>query len=170
MPMTLFRSMLFAVCTVAVAAAHAQSDTLNLECKLGSFKILDAKGEASFSFEGTMLLVGVKGDLKVEGNVKKEFDNPAMQRVAYFGKGKVTVKGSFRAIQWFGSNLKGYVKGTALVRLTGEFDQNLDTGFYWYGDKVAERMPWFTSGLTVPVPENPRWNPKPVRRGGYGGG
>ena len=55
-------------------------------------------------------------------------------------------------------------------RLAGEFDKNLNTGEYWYGENTANKRPWYTSGITVVVPEDLRMNPQPTRRGGYGGG
>jgi hypothetical protein len=159
-----------AALSTAQATKSPFSDTINLKTSIGSFKLIDGKGTASFSFEGTVLLINAEGPVKVEGAVKKEFDDPKMKRVSYFGKGKITVTGSWRGIQWFGSNLNGFVKGKCTIRLTGEFDRNLDTGFYWYGDRVDAKNPWYTSGITVPLPEDPRMNPKPIRRGGYGGG
>lgn len=159
-----------AALSLGQAAKSPYSDTIHLQTSIGSFKLIDGKGTASFSFEGTVLLVNAEGNVKVEGAVKKEFDDPKMKRRSYFGRGKITVTGSWRGIQWFGSNMKGFVKGKCILRLTGEFDRNLDTGFYWYGDRVNDKNPWYTSGITVPVPEDPRMNPKPIRRGGYGGG
>jgi hypothetical protein len=166
----LIRPILLGSLLIGAAIAPAQSDTINFETTIGSFKLIDGKGTVSFSFQGTVLLVGAEGNIKMEGAVKKEFDDPKMKRTSYFGKGKLTIVGKWRGIQWFGSNMKGFIKGESLVRLTGEFDKNLDTGFYWYGDRIKDRNPWFTSGLTVKVPEDPRLNPKPTRRGGYGGG
>lgn len=158
-----------AALTVAVAGAQGLSDTIHLQTSIGSFKMIDGKGTASFSFEGTVLLVDVQGSVKAEGNLRVEFDEPKMKRKAYYGKGKLTIQGSWRGIQWFGSNLLGSVKGTSKIRLTGEFDKNLSTGTYWYGNKTQDKLPWYTTGITVVVPEDPRLNPKPTRRGGYGG-
>jgi hypothetical protein len=158
-----------ALAMLGLAPAQGMSDTINLQTSIGSFKMIDGKGLTSFSFEGTVLLIDVKGTVRTEGNLKLEFDDPRMKRKAYYGKGRITVEGSWRGIQWFGSNLLGYVKGESKIRLTGEFDRNLSTGSYWYGNKVNEKFPWYTSGITVVVPEDPRLSPKPTRRGGYGG-
>lgn len=167
-------ALVFSTTLAAISFAQGQkspfSDTIHLKTSIGSFKLIDGKGSTSFSFEGTVLIIDAVGPVKVEGAVKKEFDNPKMKRVSYFGKGKITVNGSWRGIQWFGTNLEGYVKGKCTIRLTGEFDRNLDTGFYWYGDRVNDKNPWYVAGITVPLPEDPRMNPKPIRRGGYGGG
>ena len=164
------RSLVPASLICASAFASAQADLLNMETAIGSFKLINGEGTVTFSFEGTVLLVGAEGDVKLEGDLKKEFDSKEMKRQSYFGKGRLTIKGKWRGIQWFGTNLKGFVKGKCTIRFNGEFDKNLDTGFYWYGDKFEERRPWFTSGMTIIVPEDPRSNPQPTRRGGYGGG
>ncbi len=160
------------LCLFLIAAAafsSAQLDLLNFETAIGSFKMIKGKGTASFSFEGTVLLIDVVGDVKMEGQLKKEFDDPKLKRKCYFGKGKITVVGSWRGIQWFGGQMKGFIKGESIVRIAGEFDKNLDTGFYWYGTDVAKRNPWYSTGLTITVPQDPRLVPKPIRRGGYGG-
>lgn len=166
-----FRTGLAGMALVMAVAAGAQgmSDTINLQTSIGSFKMIDGKGTTSFSFEGTVLLIDVRGSIKTEGNLKLEFDEPKMKRKAYYGKGRITVSGEWRGIQWFGSNLLGWVKGSSKIRLTGEFDRNLSTGTYWYGNKTQDKLPWYTTGITVVVPEDPRLNPKPTRRGGYGG-
>lgn len=162
-------ALLAALAATPLASAQALSDTLHLQTSLGSFKMIDGTGTASFSFEGTVLLVNVEGDVRTEGNLKLEFDDPRMKRRAYYGKGKITIVGKWRGVQWFGSNLRGFVKGNSKIRLTGEFDKDLSTGNYWYGDKTDEKFPWYTTGITVVVPEDPRLSPKPLRRGGYGG-
>ena len=154
---------------MGAAMCSSQSDVLTLQTRIGSFKLIDGQGSVSFSFEGTVLLANVEGDVKIEGAVKKEFDDPKLKRKTYFGKGKITIVGKWRGIQWFGGNMRDTIKGKSIVRMVGEFDKNLDTGFYWYGNEVAERTPWFTSGMTITVPQDPRMNPKPTRRGGYGG-
>lgn len=151
------------------ALASAQNDLLNIQTTIGSFRMIDGKGTATFTFEGTVLLADVQGDVKIEGAVKKEYDDPKLLRRTYFGKGKMTITGKWRAIQWFGTNMKGTIKGTSIVRIVGEFDKNLDTGWYWYGNDVANRNPWYTVGMTISVPLDPRMTPKPTRRGGYGG-
>lgn len=157
------------IASAQVASAQQLSDTIHLQTGLGSFKMIDGKGTASFTFEGTVLLINVEGSVRTEGNLKLEFDDPRMKRRAYYGKGKITIVGKWRGVQWFGSNLLGYVKGDSKIRLTGEFDRSLSTGTYWYGNKTDEKFPWYTTGITVVVPEDPRLSPKPLRRGGYGG-
>lgn len=165
-----FAAALLAVASLCSAQRAQGSDLINLRTSIGSFKLISGEGIASFTFEGTVLLIDVKGDVKVEGKVKKEFDDPKLKRKAYFGKGKITVNGSWRGIQWFGSNMQGTVKGKSIIRLAGEFDKNLDTGEYWFGNDTQNKRPWYTAGITVVVPEDLRMNPQPTRRGGYGGG
>lgn len=166
-PQSMIRLGLVGIAAIQASGAFAQgSDELYLTTHIGSFKLINGKGSTSFSFQGTVLLVDVKGDIKVEGSLKLEFDDPKMKRKAYFGKGKITVTGEWRGIQWFGSELTGMVKGVCTVRLSGEFDNNLDTGFYWFANKPAEKLQWYTTGMTVQVPQDPRLNPNPVRRSG----
>jgi len=164
--------LLACVCVSALSAGQKAvvSDVLHLKTTIGSFKLINGEGTTTFTFEGTVLLIDVVGDVKIEGTVKKEFEDPKLKRKAYFGKGKMTITGKWRGVQWFGSNMEGVVKGKATVRLQGEFDKDLNTGEYWYGDKVNNKLPWYSTGITVTCPEDLRMNPQPTRRGGYGGG
>jgi hypothetical protein len=58
--------------------------------------------------------------------------------------------------------------GNAIIRLTGEFDRNLDTGSYWYDDPTNKR-PWQATGtinIVVPPQEWSGERPKERRAGG----
>lgn len=132
------------------------SDTLKFKTTLGSFKLLGsdkdpARGNLTVSFRGTVLLTDPKGDLKITGDVKKEYENTLHKKVAYFGKGRLTLNGSARSVQFFGSDVDGVFKGFGAIRLYGEFDRNYDTGTYQYGSGQA--MPWGTGGITLSIPQ-----------------
>ncbi len=131
--------------------------TLNIDCKLGSFKSIDGEGRLEVNFEGTMLVTKVEGGkLTVSPNLRKEYDEGG--RVCYTGKGKVTVEGKWRGVQWLGSNMTGYWYGKGIMRVTGEFWKNpatgeLETGKYWYDDK-NDWQPFPSAGvMNVTVPE-----------------
>lgn len=156
------------VCSAGYSQVAPGADTVHLQTTIGSFKLIDGEGTVSFSFEGTVLLINVKGDIKPEGNLRKEFDEPKMNRVAYFGKGKLTIKGSWHGIQWFGTNMTGTIKGSSIVRIVGEFDKDLNTGTYWFDDDPTTKNPWYTSGYQFVVPKPARNSNKPVRRGSGG--
>ena len=132
------------------------SDTLNFETSVGSFKLLGsdetpATGNLSFNFNGTVLVTGEDAKVAVEGDVRQEYENKEFAKKIYFGKGKLTVTGKVRSVQFFGSDLKGSFKGVGIMRMYGEFDQDLNTGFYQFagGDKI----PWGTGGVQTPVPQ-----------------
>ncbi len=117
--------------------------TMHLQTNLGSFKLVDGKGRAEFTFTGTVLLSQVKGQASVTGDVRKEYD--ARGRQVYSGTGKVVVVGSWRGIQWFGRNMKGFWYGAGVARVGGEFDRNLKTGELWYDDPKTV-MAWPAQG------------------------
>lgn len=147
--------------------APTDANTLYFESKLGSFKCLGSDetpvtGKLTFSFTGTVLISGlVKGStVETTGAVRKEYTTKDGLKVAYHGVGGMTITGRVRAVQFFGQNLVGQFSGVGLFRMFGEFDKNLETGFYWY--KGGDRIPWGTGGATMPVPnqqatvENPQ--------------
>jgi hypothetical protein len=165
------KKLLLATLLATVAAAHAQNtdprklEGINFECNIGSFKFLDCNGRLTFTFEGTVLLSEVKGDVTVNGNVKLEYENKKMQRKTYFGKGTVTVDGSWSGVQVFGKKFKGKFNGTGFVYLTAEFDQNLKTGLYWYDNSPDRKYPWYTTLTSIQLPPDSRLNAKPRARG-----
>jgi hypothetical protein len=127
--------------------------TLILETKLGSFKLLpkfeSAEGRIDLNFTGTVLLAKFNGTVEKSGNLKLEYKG--MDREVYFGTGRIVATGKFRAVQWFGRDLKGKFTGDGAVRLYGEFDQNLETGWYWYEDE-QRKQPWGTYGSLIEIP------------------
>lgn len=149
--------------TLSQPALKEGDDTLYMETTLGSFKVLNGRGKFAFSFSGTVLVSGLDGKANVTGNVKKEFDRDG--RVAYFGSGSMEVTGTWRGLQWFGENMKATFTGEGKVRLFGEFDKNLNTGFYWYKSLPAKNV-WYTSGIEAQLPPPEYMKTAPTRGGG----
>ncbi len=134
----------------------SERDDLWFETNVGSFKILPRgdvlpSGDLTMSFTGSVLVSELKGTITPEGNVRREYSNKERNREVWFGTGKLTLKGNFRAIQWFGRDLKAKFSGNGFVRLYGEFDKNLDTGLFWFDPK--EKRYWGNHGLGVGLPE-----------------
>ncbi|CAN5656842.1 hypothetical protein BH11ARM2_BH11ARM2_30200 [soil metagenome] len=132
------------------------SDTLKFKTTLGSFKILGsskdpARGNLNVSFRGTILLTDAQGDVKITGDVRKEYEDIPHKKVAYFGKGHLALNGSARSVQFFGSDVDGSFKGFGVMRMYGEFDKNFDTGTYQFVG--SQPMPWGTGGINLPVPQ-----------------
>lgn len=125
--------------------------TLNLSTRLGSFRAINCEGRMEFTFTGTVLISRMDGDVQVTGDVRKEYEFG--DRKVYYGTGRVVASGKWRAIQWFGKDMRATFYGAGLVRVNGEFDSNQDTGLFWYDDKDLA-LPWpAASSRDVIVPE-----------------
>lgn len=134
-----------------VAKQDASTGTINFETGLGSFRMIDGRGRTEFSFQGTVMISNLKnGRVQTAGNIRKEFEGK--DRVAYFGTGRITVSGEWRAIQWFGRDLKGSWTGAGVMQMYGEFDRNLNTGQFWYEDREQAQF-WGPYGITAMVPQ-----------------
>ncbi len=138
--------------------ASVPGDTLHVQSRMASFKIVPRgtdfpTGRLEFSFDGTVMLNGlVPGSvLKTTGTVKEEYDNKEHGRQVFFGKGSMLVVGKFKGCQWFGRDLVLSFKGLGVVRVTAEFDKDLNTGSYWYDP--AEKIPLQTSLMPLVVPQ-----------------
>lgn len=166
---------LFGLAAVAALIAVAQDNeeatpavepekeygTINLATTLGSFRAIDGEGDLEAQFEGTVLFSRVEGDLEVTGDVRKEYENEELNRVVYTGEGSFRIDGSWRGIQWFGKNMRATWEGNGVVRVDGEYDRNLETGWYWFDDNIEDRRPWPAEGtIDLRVPE--------IRPGGLG--
>lgn len=144
--------------------------TMHLQTQLGSFKLIDGEGRVEFTFSGTVLISQLKGNLQVTGDVVKQYQDK--ERQVYFGTGKVVVTGSFRAIQWFGKDMKLVWYGRGVARLTGQFSRDrvtneLKTGDLWY-DNPNDKIAWPGQGSldrSLPPPQAPV-TPKPRRKVG----
>lgn len=136
---------------------------IRFRANLGSFKIINGSGRVEVSFSGSMLISGLKPGTKlsVTGQLSKQYDSGG--RTVYFGVGKVVVDGEWRGIQVFGKKMDGLWYGKGVIRLSGEYDKNLNPGDYWY-EKSTEPGKWPSTGsfdLTVPPPGNA---PPPIRK------
>jgi hypothetical protein len=126
--------------------------TLHFQTNLGSLKSLDGEGKFEMDFKGTVMVSHFKGSTPPQftGNLRLQFSGH--DRVVYFGTGHMAIEGKWRAIQWFGTNLKGVWNGYGIIRLVGEFDKNLNTGTYYYDDPTEVKY-WQTSIVPIWVPE-----------------
>lgn len=124
---------------------------INLTTRIGSFKLLDGIGRVEVSFTGTILVSQLKGTVTTSGNLRKEYTSKTKE--AWHGTGKIVIDGEFRAVQWFGTNLSGKWRGRGTARIYGEFDTNLETGYYWYSNDPSRKIPWSMYGMTIYLPE-----------------
>ncbi|HTQ11121.1 MAG TPA: hypothetical protein VMI31_13725 [Fimbriimonadaceae bacterium] len=136
----------------------APNDDLHMQTKIGSFKLVRKgadlpNGRLEFTFAGTVLVSGLipGSKMTVTGNVREEYDDKEHGKQVFFGRGKMVIIGQFRACQWFGTDLDFNFKGSALIRVTAEFDKNQNTGNYWFDDGV--KNPLQVQMITVQVPK-----------------
>ncbi|MCW5941477.1 MAG: hypothetical protein KIS66_04550 [Fimbriimonadaceae bacterium] len=155
--------------------------TLNMKANLGSFKLLSVtdpntrvnipgEGQLVFDFAGTVMVNDYKGaPIQIIGNIKKEYEKYGRQ--AFHGKGRMILEGTWRAVQWFGSDLTLFRwYGQGLIRIVGEFDRDQNIGEYWYEDP-AKKFYWYAQSTTVTNPQMTRGpQAAPRERGGAGGG
>lgn len=137
-------------------AVNPADKTLHFQSSVGSFKILPPSedpvtGTLTFNFTGTVLISDLQGTATPTGNVRKEYDNAEHHKTLYFGTGKMTVAGKFRSVQFFGRDVDGEFTGVGIMRLYGEFDRNLKTGYFWFDPK--DKKPWGNGGMQVPIPQ-----------------
>ncbi len=138
---------------------------IRLQANLGSFRSIDGQGKFDVAFHGTVLISGLEGKVTPQGAVRRELNKYG--REVYFGKGRLVIEGKWRAIQWFGSNMKTTWYGQGLIRILGEFDRNLKTGTYWYEDPADSGSFPVNGLLTLTVPETVYGSgATPRRRGG----
>jgi len=132
---------------------------VNFHTNVGSFKLLGSdpnlvQGKLDFGFKGTVLISDLEEGSKVSvsGDVRKEYTTDDKSKILYFGNGKISILGRFRAVQFFGQNLKGRFFGWGVFRFYGEFDKNLDTGSYQLDG--GQLMPFGTGGATITIEGN----------------
>lgn len=149
--------------------------TIHMQCKLGSIKSIDGQGRMEISFKGTFLITDYKGEAPIfKGNIKKEYEQGG--RVCYTGQGTCILNGSWRGVQWLGSDMSAVWYGKGVCRVSGEFWKNpvtgeLESGRYWY-EKPEGWQPFTTQGvMNIFVPEpvyGADKEAKPKVRGGGG--
>lgn len=141
---------------------------MDFKANVGSFKLLGAgdvpaKGKLTFDFNGTVLVSGAEKTTMIVASpgVRREINDVKHNKAVYHGRGKMTIDGPVRAVQFFGRDLKARFYGRGIFRLYGEFDKNLDTGSYKL-DGNQEARPWGTGGVTLTVPSIEQATPKPT--------
>ena len=142
---------------------------------VGSFKLLGSEeqnvsGHFEMTARGTILISGVDKPPVTTGTLKLEYSYPPLKKYAYHGQGSFALDGTWRSVQWFGTELTGSFKGRGKFRLVGEFDKNLNTGWYWTTDPSKKEywpansvmeflVPGYTSviaapkGIPQPIPQ-----------------
>lgn len=134
-----------------------QMDDLFFNTRVGSFKILQKgpdsppRGTVTMSFTGSVLISDLKGTVTPAGSVRREYFEQKRNKQVWFGTGKLVISGQFKAVQWFGRDLTAHFHGNAVVRLVGEFDKDLETGYWWFDP--AHKQYWGNNMRTVAVPE-----------------
>jgi hypothetical protein len=131
------------------------SDKILFTSNVGSFKILGsdlvpAKGVLDVKVDGTILVSGLEGNVQVEG-LTKEYELTDYKKIAYHGKGRLVLNGTCRSVQAFGRAMSCSFKGNGLLRLYGEFDRNLETGWVQY--EGGDREAWGTGGNVKVIPQ-----------------
>jgi len=153
----------------------------NMTTHIGSFKMLEyndqnqPEGHLEMDFQGTVLIDSDKAfkhnrdlttQVTVTGNVRKEKDYHG--RLMYHGKGKLILDGGWHAVEWFGTDLNLKLNGYGVFRLSGEFDKDLETGYFWYDD--GKKQDWGTAGNQPTVPKTVYGIQKPsIKINGKGG-
>ncbi len=128
-------------------AGRTDLGIVRFQTRLGSFRIINGEGRLEFAFTGTLMLSRVEGDYQVSGRLRKEWDKN--DRVIYTGTGRVVVTGKWRAVQWFGRDLRGQMFGGGTMRLAGEFDRDQRTGEYWFEDPTIKQF--WPAGTTFDI-------------------
>lgn len=135
--------------------ANGRFGNMFFNANVGSFKILGpgddmAEGTLTFNCKGSVLISGLQGTVTAQG-LRREINDEKLGKQVYFGQGKMTIKGKWNGIQFFGRDLRATWNGFGIIRLFGEFDKNLSTGEYWFSND-PERKPWFNGGMTLTNP------------------
>lgn len=138
--------------------------TLHLQTRLGSFRLIDGEGRVEMTFRGTVLVNNLQGTVVPGPGVRREHQTSVRQ--LFHGRGTIVITGKWRAVQWFGGDMRATWFGRGLARVMGEFDKDLNTGFYWYDDPT-DRNYWFANSattLTLPQQSYANLTKKPRRR------
>lgn len=126
--------------------------TMHFQANLGSFRVIDAVGRLEVRFTGTLLVSRLEGTIRFpEGRIVPQYRDRG--REVYHGTGVAVITGRWRAVQWFGRDMRAVFYGRGLVRLFGEFDAQGNLGTFWYDDPA--RFQYWPAGTAFdyPVPE-----------------
>lgn len=151
------------VLVVSVRPARAQfvrsrgPGEAHFTTNIGSFKMLGfekegCSGHFVMTGQGSLLVTGTDGPPDVTGNFRLEASFPEQKKWVYHGQGKLVLDGKWTSVQWFGTDLTGDFKGRAKLRITGEFDKNLNTGLYWTTDPKKKTYWPANSSMDMFVP------------------
>jgi len=133
--------------------------TAHLWAEVGSFS-LEGIGTVKVKFTGTLLVTSLGGEalpkIAVRGDVRKEFENAEMGRVAWFGAGDATITGKWRHLVVFGKKIDATWQGAGIAMVYGEFDSQGNTGFITVDG--SEPFEWLGTGQSfyVPATADPR--------------
>lgn len=160
-------ALLGAVASAQTPTSAPAKDTIYMTTTVGSFKFIapsekPTNGTMDIDFEGTVMVSGLVGSVVPGAGVRLEIERKDHDRQVYFGKGHLHVAGDFRAIQFFGRNLKGSFTGTAVARLYGEFDKNMETGYFWFASD-PKKVDWGANGHNVNIPPQQAATPSKVK-------
>lgn len=140
-------------------SAAPSAGTAHLWSEVGSFS-LEGTGTVKVKFTGTLLVASADGQdlpkISIQGDVRKEFDNTDMGRIAWFGKGDATITGNWRRLVVFGKQIDATWQGAGIAMVYGEFDSAGKTGFITVDG--SEPFEWLATGQTfyVPAAADPR--------------
>lgn len=121
--------------------------TLHFQTNLGSGRAIRGSGRIQINVKGTVVLRHFKGTEQITGTLRKEFEDKDYK--TYHGQGTITLQGEWTTVYFFGTQISGVWYGRGLMRVTGEFDQNLNTGTYWYDD--VNQKYYYPSSTTMLV-------------------
>ena len=166
------KSVLLSAVLLAIPLRSVAQDgpgTVHFQAKLGSFKILKhnldvpAEGRLEISFSGTLMISGYQGKPykpTMKGNLKQEFPDPRVianyndsnfTKVVLHGTGSLVLDGKYFAVQWFGRDLKAKWVGKGFLRLYGEFDEDGNTGTYYFLDPKKVNY-WASPSMQLIMP------------------
>jgi hypothetical protein len=139
-----------------------QNQQMDFESKIGAMRFFNCDGKIKLSFKGTVLIRNYKGSLTTTGNLRKEYNEHG--RSVFFGDGSITLDGHWESMQWFGRDMVGSWFGRGGFRLYGDYDRNMETGFWWVDGVEKDKLPWPTqsSNYVLPYTKSYRGAIKPL--------
>ena len=136
--------------SIGFAQQDPDNQLMDFESHLGAMRFFNANGRIKLTFKGTVLVRGFKGPLTVTSGLEKQYD--AHGRVVYHGQGTLSLNGHWDSMQWFGQDMSGEWYGRGGFRLYGDYDKNLDTGWWWVDGDASRKLPWPTQSPNYILP------------------
>ncbi len=115
---------------------QTKPQTLHILAQYSGCRIVNGEGQLNIELTGTLLVSGLKGTIYPTSSIQLEYNS--YDRKVYYGSGKITLKGKFRALQWQGQRLKMDWSGKGKAYAIGEYDPKGKHGVYWYGDSLKK--------------------------------